>query len=295
MDLVVRPNGVNGVLILHIQQHMIIHIEDLIHLTTPSISILHMETILNKWVVLEAAIALAGSKGHPPACRGHRQVRVVTTTMVEEAIIQMLHLLISPLHMLLALLPLQLTVHHKLSLVTTTVSSKVKVMGILLLILSQLLIRAMVMDMSRNTTIMLRCRIHTVDTGVLSKFTLRLVLNRFILDNSSMIISLNPMVSQPKDHHLSLMALLGLVSLEESLIKVALPQLHMHKICNLNKHINTQLVALLSNILPMALCKARTVTIRPPLPTLLPVTHSRVPRQVMVNQVYSNRLLMANK
>ena len=134
VDLVALPSGVNVVLILATQQHMIISIAGHILLIINLMHLQRMEIILNIWPQ-GAAMVLVGSKGLTMACRGHPRTMVVMITMEDRGVIcPMLHhppsFPVLSLHMVLVLHLYLLWAHPQLRRITIMDSHKARIMVI---------------------------------------------------------------------------------------------------------------------------------------------------------------------
>lgn len=238
VDTLDHRSGVLEVVMQRTQTHMVITSVGHTRLTVHSIH--NMEAISNKWVH-EVALALVGSKDHPPACMGCLNTVVVMIIMEDKrAIIQippdLPNILARFLHMLLALIPTLRWAPHNPKQITIMDSIRVQITGIQHLIHNQLILnKATVMD----TMIMLQ---HSITMGVLSHT--RTVLLLQVMGNSSRA----SMVS----HHMAchhrvrlpnLMALPDLVNNPVMcLIKALRLHNHMVRVCHLSSHIHMHLV-----------------------------------------------------
>lgn len=202
MCLRVLLNGVHGVLTLLNLWHMTIHSEDLIHLKIPIIHTCHMVIILhNKWLQEVITVVL-------PICR---VLPVVMITMVGKEVMYLIdrslsHIQLPFLGILQSLHKPLLGVHLPPRQIITTDSHILQSMGINNHMPTQLLSRAMDMDMM---TIMLRYSIPMEGTAILSLFTRRVGCNLVIINIS---MGNHHMGCQHKEHSPNLMVPLGLVN-----------------------------------------------------------------------------------
>lgn len=202
MGLLVLLNGVHGVPTLLNRWHMTIHNVDLFHLKIPIIHTHRMVIILhNKWLQ-EVIMAVL------PICR---VVLVVMITMVGK---EVMHLIArSPSRIQLPFLGILQSLHKPLlgvhlppRQITTMDSHMVQSMGINNHMPTQLLSRAMDMDMM---TIMPQYSIPMEGTAILSLFTRRVACNLVII-NISMVS--HHMACQHKEHSPNLTVPLGRVN-----------------------------------------------------------------------------------